>query len=68
MIYLTSKGRLRDKAVREEAIFRVVGVMPSIGNGLRLIPIDHTTPIGTGGTSIIGNASEVSIENVALYL
>ena len=58
---------MRDKAVREGAVFRVVGVMPSIGNGLRLIPIDRTTPIGTGRTPIIGNASEVSIENDALY-
>ena len=41
--------------------------MPSIGNGLRLIPIDRTTPIGTGGTPIIGNAYEVSIENATLF-
>lgn len=48
------------KAVREGAVFLVVGVMPSIGNGLCLIPIDRISPIGTGGTPINGNASEVS--------
>ena len=41
---------------KRQADDRVVGVMPSIGNGLRLIPIDRTTPIGIGGTPIIAVA------------
>lgn len=52
--------------MREGAVFRVAGGMPSKGDGARaLIPFDRIAPIGTGGTPIIGNASEVSIGDAA---
>lgn len=52
--------------MREGAVFRVGGGMPSKGDGARaLTPIDRLQPIGTGGTPITGNASEVSIGDAA---
>ena len=67
-VSLPTRSYIHTKAEREWAVCIVVGVMPSIGNGLRRIPIDRITPIGIGATPIIGNASAVSIENAALYL
>lgn len=55
--------------MREGAVFRVAGGMPSKGDGARaLIPFDRIAPIGTGGTPITGNASEVSIGYAAFPL
>lgn len=52
--------------MREGAVFRVGGGMPSKGDGARaLTPIDRLQPIGTGGTPITCNASEVSIGDAA---
>ena len=67
-VSLPTRFYIHTKTEREWAVCIVVGVMPSIGNGLRRIPIDHITPISIGATPIIGNASAVSIENAALYL
>ena len=68
VISLPIRSYIQTKAEREWAVCIVVGVMPSIGNGLRRIPIDHITPIGIGVIPIIGNASAVRIENATLYL
>lgn len=65
----TSRRRLKMCAAREGAVFIVGGVMPSKGDGGWATDTLLPPPAyATGGTPIIGNASEVSIGDAAFYL
>lgn len=60
--------RCATKAVREGAVFKVGGGCRQRVTVQALTPFDRIAPIGTGGTPINGNASEVSIGDAALPL